>query len=55
MPKIPYICNNCGKDNSFDPEDNKREAFRSTGQMVIIERFHHCGHQNRFVIPSSEG
>ena len=55
MPKITFICKNCGKEDSCDIENNKGEAFRSTGQMVIIERCHHCGHSNRIVIPSSEG
>lgn len=54
MPNIPFVCKNCGKEDSCDTE-NEGEAFRSPGQMVIIERCHRCGHPNRIVIPSSEG
>lgn len=55
MPKIVFICKNCGKEDSCDTEDSEGEAFRSTGQTVIIERCNHCGYRNRIVIPSSEG
>lgn len=55
MPKIAFICKKCGTAGSCDTENNEGEAFRSNGQMVIIERCNHCGHGNRIIIPSSEG
>jgi len=54
MPKITFICKNCGKEDSCDTENSEGEAFRSPGQMVIIERCNQCGHRNKIVFPSSE-
>jgi len=55
MAKIPFKCTNCGNNYSCDTEDNGGEAFRSTGQTVIIERCPICGHRNRIVFSFSEG
>lgn len=56
MAKIPVICKNekCGKEFFCETDGTKTEAFKSPGQMVIIERCPHCSYANRIVVPSSE-
>ena len=57
VAKISVICKNekCRKEFVCETDGNDGEAFKSLGQMVIIERCPHCSYANRIVVPPSEG